>query len=265
MRAAVIGGTPEALVVALAMTRAGVDVTVYAGSGGLRQRGMGVVLGREGRAALNELGVQVPGTQLFGERLGVLRDDLLQALHTALPPEALRWGRFAGFSARGDVRVDGQVLDADVYIGADGAGSPLRRALFPHGAESTMQMTEVECVFAPDTVLDLVPGLDIVPVAEGRVTCTLRNVQATDWRDEEVTRPGDARAISAMQPAAAMDARIWHTSAFVPPATGAGRVVLVGDAADPRGAFAGADLDASILDGLQVVFDLLRAEERAAV
>lgn len=261
MRVAVIGGTPEALVAALAMSRRGMDVTVYVEDA--RQRGMGAVLGPDARAVLAALDVRVPGERLLGERLGVLRDDLLDALRAALPDDHLRSGRFEGLSLDGHVRVDGRTLGADVYVGADGAGSPVRRAVFPD-AEPTLQMMEVECLFGRGAALDPAPGLDVVPVGGGRVVCTLRSAQTTGERSTPETDIGQMSPTHLMTPTAALDARIWHTAAFVPPRTCEGHLVLVGDAAEPRGAFTGAELDASIRDAVQVAEALARTQEHGA-
>lgn len=246
MHAVILGDTPEGLVTALALHRRGVEVTVYPSAVG-RDRGMAMVLGPEIRCSLAVLGVSVPGADLGAGRLGVLRTRLDDALLAALPVTALRAGRFDGYTTQGDAVVDGRPLHADIYIGADGPGSAVRQALFGLYPPAAMRWTEVECLVDAGAATSCAAD-DLVPVGDGLVACIVRH--------DADAGPLPARLL---EPAvAALEARIWHTTAFVPPRRTEGRTVLVGDAADPHRAFAGPEHDAALLDALNLARALTR-------
>jgi len=181
MNVAVIGAGIGGLTLAQGLVRAGIDVTVYERDRGLDSRGQGYRIHLHAAAALKaclppdlyELCAATagkPSTQVtvMTGGLRILRCTEVNAagLSTAVNRQTLReilaarlacvikFGRTCtGFSQdSGGVRVlfaDGAQADADVLVGADGVGSPVRRQYLPRLAVAE---TGSLCVYGRTTL-----------------------------------------------------------------------------------------------------------------
>jgi len=164
-RVAIIGGGIGGLVAARAMCRRGVEVAVYEAAPELREIGAGVALGPNAMKVLRSLGLEedvraVAGrwewtatrngrtgrvisktsrqqqAALFGSAgATVHRADLLDVLARSVPSRIVTLGtRCVGVEPGGEVAVatfeDGNQVEADLIIGADGIHSMVRASLF---------------------------------------------------------------------------------------------------------------------------------------
>jgi salicylate hydroxylase len=165
VRIAVVGGGVGGLIAAVALLRAGADVTVFEQAPELLPVGASLQLGPNATRLLAELGLLErlravasrpdavdllrwddgslllhaehgdAAEQYFGApQLDFFRPDLHRALVAALPPGVLRLGaRVAAADGAGVVLDDGERVRADGVVAADGIRSPLRQQLV--GAE----------------------------------------------------------------------------------------------------------------------------------
>ncbi|MGD0700359.1 MAG: FAD-dependent monooxygenase [Trebonia sp.] len=169
-RVAIIGGGIGGLTAAIALSRAGADVSVYEAAAELREIGAGVALHPNAMRVLRAIGVEDAVRKVAGrsewavtrngvtgrvisktsrgqqaalqgiEGATVHRADLLDVLAAAVPPDVgVSLGkRCVSVDAYGEVALarfaDGSSAEADVIIGADGIHSVVRTALFGPGA-----------------------------------------------------------------------------------------------------------------------------------
>lgn len=160
LTAAVVGGGIGGLAAAAALTRAGIDVSVYEQAPALGEVGAGVLMGPNSMRLLHRLGLgeaieeaggwvgrgsayyRHDGTRVapvmttdssgWAAMYGMHRADLVDVLRLAVPDSGLNLGhRAVSFGqTAGKARVtfdNGAVAEADVVIGADGLHSVLRR------------------------------------------------------------------------------------------------------------------------------------------
>src|SRR5712691_10725741 len=162
MRIAVIGGGIGGLTAARALLRRGLEVAVYEAAPELKEIGAGVALGPNAMKALRSLDLEdavravawesesqqlrnwhsgriisrTPRTARFGATgCTAHRADLLDVLSASLPQEIVKLGARCvsvettdhGASAR---FTDGNEIEADVIVGADGIHSAVRASLF---------------------------------------------------------------------------------------------------------------------------------------
>lgn len=173
-RAMIAGGGIAGLACAIALCRAGWEVTVLERAAEIGERGSGLALWPGGTAALEELGLgdavadvshlgeaggfrsrdgrllaQVDPVRFrkrFGATTAIARGDLLDLLHTGACQAGARivtGARVLSAGASGMIRweADGRERSAlvDLVVGADGIGSAVRRAVLPTapGPQST--------------------------------------------------------------------------------------------------------------------------------
>jgi salicylate hydroxylase len=164
-RVAIIGGGIGGLTAAIALSRAGIDVSVHEAAAELKEIGAGVALHANAMRVLRAIGVEDGVRKVAGrsewavtrngvtgrvisrtsrgqqaallgiEGATVHRADLLDALAAAVPADVVSLGkRCVSVDAHGEVAVarfaDGTCAEADVIIGADGIHSVVRTALF---------------------------------------------------------------------------------------------------------------------------------------
>jgi salicylate hydroxylase len=164
-RVAIVGGGIGGLTAAIALSRAGVDVSVHEAAAELKEIGAGVALHPNAMRVLRAIGVadgvrKVAGRSEWAvtrngvtgrvisrtsrgqqaarqgiEGATVHRADLLDVLAAAVPAELVSLGkRCVSVDGDGSVAVarfaDGTSVEADVVIGADGIHSVVRTALF---------------------------------------------------------------------------------------------------------------------------------------
>lgn len=168
MRIVVIGGGIGGLAAAIALSRRGFDVQVYESAPELRPVGKGIWLPTNALLVLQRLGLDVPllarGVALeaveirdagsgpvmqldltaIKERLGqpflsIHRHELHQVLLAHLPPGSLHLGKRCTDLRRDGPRpavrfADGDEVQGDLIIAADGIHSRLRQALFPQAS-----------------------------------------------------------------------------------------------------------------------------------
>jgi salicylate hydroxylase len=168
-RVAIIGGGIGGLTAARALSRRGVEVSIYESAPELREIGAGVALGPNAMKVLRSLELEddvrgIAGrwecavtrhgktgrvisrtsrdqqATLFGSAGATAhRADLLDVLAQSVPSDIVRLGaRCVGVDSDGGVAVarfqDGSEVEADVVIGADGIHSVVRESLFGPGA-----------------------------------------------------------------------------------------------------------------------------------
>jgi 2-polyprenyl-6-methoxyphenol hydroxylase-like FAD-dependent oxidoreductase len=163
-KAIIVGGGIGGLTAAVALRRAGVEVTVFERAPELREIGAGIMLWANATRPLKRLGVydevwaagaadiggelrswrgelilEIPTDVLrdrFGEaNLAVHRTDLQGALFSSLPPGMVRLGaELTGFEQDGEGVLarftDGREEKGDLLVGADGIHSSVRAQLF---------------------------------------------------------------------------------------------------------------------------------------
>jgi len=235
-RVAIVGGGLGGLAAAAFLYQAGVPAVVYEQARQLREVGAGIMVAPNGARMLRRLGVlsafceravrldtgwefrrwqdgtvlsavdlAANATQLYGDDMyTVHRADLLDSVKRAVPADAVRLGkRLAGCSAAADgVRLDftdGESVEADVLIGADGIHSLIRgvhtepappvhsgmcafRALVPVAAAP-----DLAC--RPAQVVWLGPGRHVVhyPVSAGEMINLVAIAPAGDFVTESWT------------------------------------------------------------------------------
>jgi len=164
-RVAIVGGGIGGLTAAIALSRAGVDVSVHEAAAELKEIGAGVALHANAMRVLRAIGVEDGVRKVAGrsewavtrngvtgrvisktsrgqqaarqgiEGATVHRADLLDVLAAAVPAGVVSLGqRCVSVDADGEVVVarfaDRSSVEADVIIGADGIHSVVRTALF---------------------------------------------------------------------------------------------------------------------------------------
>lgn len=171
--AGIVGGGIGGLTAAIALRKAGWDVTVYERASEFTEVGAAVVLFPNALAALDEIGVgeqvranslpyssgairNLRGQNLVTRKIGDLaggrdlvtihRADLIDVLVRAVPAECLRTGtRVTGVGCgdhgRGEIVTDGDTARYDLVVAADGVHSAVRQQIW--AGEGTVERTGV--------------------------------------------------------------------------------------------------------------------------
>ncbi|WP_373938597.1 FAD-dependent monooxygenase [Rhodococcus qingshengii] len=171
--AGIVGGGIGGLTAAIALRKAGWDVTVYERASEFTEVGAAVVLFPNALAALDEIGVgeqvranslpyssgairNLRGQNLVTRKIGDLaggrdlvtihRADLIDVLVRAIPAECLRTGtRVTGVGCgdhgRGEIVTDGDTARYDLVVAADGVHSAVRQQIW--AGEGTVERTGV--------------------------------------------------------------------------------------------------------------------------
>ena len=210
-RAIVIGAGIGGLTAALALSAKGWDVQIIERAPALGAVGSCIVVGPNALRALDSLpggiaddiralslppvlgGVRTPSgswllkqdLRLFLDRYGdplvtIERPMLIDLLAARLPDGALRLGAEAASvdAGTGEVTlVSGEILRADLIVGADGIHSPTRRRIFPGHPDAEFIGVTCRLLIVPGDGLDVTPGevwgraamFGIFPMADGRV------------------------------------------------------------------------------------------------
>jgi 2-polyprenyl-6-methoxyphenol hydroxylase-like FAD-dependent oxidoreductase len=207
VRAVVVGAGIGGLCAAIALRRAGWDVTVLeraatAGTGGagitlmanaltgLDALGVGDAVRAQGRVDasggtrtpdgrwLSRIDADALVAALGTPALGIHRATLHGVLRAALPASALVCGAPVTGVAPGAVQVGGDTIEADLVIGADGIDSLVRRTLWPDarppayvGTTAWRGVTDEPWTGAPTVAITWGRGTEfgIVPLGDGRV------------------------------------------------------------------------------------------------
>jgi len=298
-RVAIVGGGLGGLAAAAFLHRSGVPAVVYEQARQLREVGAGIMVPPNGARMLRRLGVlgafseravrldtgwefrrwqdgtvlsavdlAANASRLYGDDMyTVHRADLLDAVKRAVPADAIRLGkRLDRYSTAADgVRLDftdGEHLEADVLIGADGIHSVIRATLTAPAPPVHSGMCAfralVPAAAAPDLarrpaqVVWLGPGRHVVhyPVSAGEMINLVAIAPAGDYATESWTATAtveeflaeyggwDDRLLRLIN-AASTPGR-WALLIRQPlPQWTWGRVTLLGDAAHPMLPFLG--------------------------
>jgi len=313
-RILIAGGGAGGLTSALALIDRGYPVTVYEQAGELRELGAGVQIGPNGARVLTDLGLRAALEEVVCEAAGkeariwntgetfplfdlggdciarfgapywtAHRRDLQRVLAEAVEqrrPGTIRLGaRAAGVTQHeGGVRLrlaDGDEIEGDALIGADGVHSAIREALFGAGpAEFTGLMAWRGLVPMDSLPVHLRrpvgtnwmgPGSHVVtyPVRRGELLNFVGVVERDDWRVESWTERGTWEECAG-------DFAGWHADVHTiiravetpfkwallgrppMPKWAEGRVCLLGDACHPTLPFLAQGANMAIEDGLVI-------------
>ncbi len=184
LKAVIVGGSMSGLLSGLMLRRAGWSVDIYERvAGELSGRGAGIVAQSELIERLRRLGLATDAlgvaitTRKILDRQGRLTEEIhcpqvltawervYRLLRDAFPPEHYHRGRgLAGFeNAPASVLAhfsDGETIEADLLVGADGTRSTVRQQALPEAAPlyagyCAWRALIAEDAFAPDTHRDL--------------------------------------------------------------------------------------------------------------
>jgi 2-polyprenyl-6-methoxyphenol hydroxylase-like FAD-dependent oxidoreductase len=159
MKAVIIGGGIAGLAAAISLKRTGMDVVIKEKAPAFREVGLGFIILPNGLQALDQLGagdyvrtrgrtmhqaiIRTPGGLIekqedLGECLAIKRAACIDALRVQVPAHLLQTGfEFSHFlynregQATAIVSTQGEVEYGDLFLGADGANSLIRKKLFP--------------------------------------------------------------------------------------------------------------------------------------
>jgi 2-polyprenyl-6-methoxyphenol hydroxylase-like FAD-dependent oxidoreductase len=173
-RIAIIGGGIAGLAFARRYRQLGGRVSIHERGRPQPHQGLGFILLENGLRALSEVGRRSAveafsypltgctisdqrGNLLLEEDLqsvhGVTRSAFLEALGRGLPETWTRYGQvFSHFenAANGDARravfENGEVIEADLFLGCDGSQSGVRAQIFPHARLSRTRVCELVSV-----------------------------------------------------------------------------------------------------------------------
>ncbi|WP_432010925.1 FAD-dependent monooxygenase [Streptomyces cucumeris] len=308
-RAVVIGAGIGGLTAAAALRRRGWSVTVLERATTLEPVGAGIGLAPNALRALETIGLgddvralaawqgdgglRTPSgrwlsrtdstvmTERFGGPMVLLhRATLVELLVSRLPEGCVRTGTPAQLADPGTdgrpalVSTDGEVLEAELVIAADGVHSDVRRTLFPRhpGPEYTgltawrMVIPRPETPFPPHETWGRGRLWGTQPMKDGRIYAYGSAVAPPGGR-----APDDERAellrlfgdwhqpvpgiLAAVTPRDILRHDIWHMTRPLP-AYHRGRVALLGDAAHPMAPTMGQGGNQAIEDGVVLAHHL---------
>ncbi len=208
-KVAVLGGGVAGMAIAARLIRSGWDVRLYERSEPVERGGKGFLLLPNGVEAAQRLGIwdsmvelghPLNSLELRTPSGGVIRTEGLEAtgfehgkfasfLLRELPVGAVSWGKAVTTvvrDARGTVTSarleDGSVIEADVFIAADGNRSAVRNAIYPNLKLGLDRVHELVCAIeAPDLVRSMngkfLKFVDVKQaLAVGIVPCNARSV-----------------------------------------------------------------------------------------
>ena len=314
LKVAVVGGGIGGLFAAKALAAHGLQASVYEQAPQLREVGAGVFLTPNSVRQLQRMGlgplvekwgarvgpdshyfrhdgtpiapVQVTDSAGWNATFGMHRADLVEILSNALPPGSVHTGhRATGFEQDGDVcRVsfaNGEVVESDLVVAADGIHSELRRNVAPpsrpvfHGSVAYRGVVPHEFIPQWPTnawLMWLGDGKHFLafPVRAGKLINYVGFVPADAEMKESWTAPGEPDVLRAEF--AGWDPRIgsilnqvnacfrWALYDREPlPTWTKGRLTLLGDAAHPMLPHLGQGANQSIEDGMALATILSRA------
>jgi salicylate hydroxylase len=315
----IVGGGIGGLFAANALVAHGLKVSVYEQAPALGEVGAGVFLTPNSVRHLQRVGlgpaverwgarvgpgshyfrhdgapiapVQVTDSSGWNATFGMHRADFVEFLAKALPAGVVHTGhRCTGFAQEGDkARVsfaNGNVVEGDVVIGADGIHSELRPFVFPpsnpvfHGSVAYRGVVAHERIPHWPTdrwLMWLGKGKHFLafPVRAGKLINYVGFVPADQEMKESWSAPGDPDVLR--QEFAGWDSRIegllrqvektfrWALYDREPLATWTkGRLTLLGDAAHPMLPHLGQGANQSIEDGMALATILARADRASA-
>lgn len=184
MRGLIIGGGIAGLAAAITLRRAGWDVVVKERAPAFSEVGLGFIILPNGLEALDQVGageyvrkhgkiinravIRTPEGNIIKKDvldncLGIKRSSCIDALRQLVPAELVHTAaEFSHFEYDSDGNAvaahfrNGERIEADVFIAADGAGSAIRKLMFPDHPVGTTRIKElVGIADMPDMVQQL--------------------------------------------------------------------------------------------------------------
>lgn len=311
-RVEVFGAGVAGLATAVALHRAGLEATVYERASEHPARGMGILLMENGLAALGRLGLRerittagavasaalilapdgrTLGRRSFSPHVGLSRPGLTAALLEALPNGTVVLGReLRRLERRGDGRHvavldDGQRLQGDLLVGADGQRSTMREQVSPGPSLTASGVAEmVSSIVAPDFVRELGGtllrlrspegglGVGVVPTSPESVVWYITH-DTKKWPKTDTPLGGEAlvAAVSSwawplpflVERTDFRKSYVWHTADLdALPTFRRDDVVLVGDAAHPLLPFTTQGANSALVDAVSLARALVSSEPR---
>jgi salicylate hydroxylase len=318
LQVAIVGGGIGGLFTANALIAEGLDVSVYEQAPALGEIGAGVYMTPNSVRQMQRIGlgaavekwgarvgfksrylrndgseiapVQVTDSAGRNATFGMHRADLVGMLADNLPAGVVRTGhRATGYEADGErgrvMFANGDVVEADIVVAADGIHSELRKAVVPPSPPVFSGSIAYRGLVSHDKVPDwptdtwlmwLGPGKHFLtfPVRAGQMINYVGFVPADQEMKESWTAAGDPDALRAEF--AGWDERVgrllqavevtfrWALYDREPlPLWTKGRLTLLGDAAHPMLPHLGQGANQSIEDGIALAKILARAERGA--
>lgn len=186
-KAAIIGGGLAGLATAICLNKIGIEVKIYERSESYNNYGMGFLMLPNGLFAMEVMGLdeeylarsvelsrfihRYPDGSIIREAkleefISISRYALLDVLQNALPPDTVVFGHnFSRFQEDENGTIvavefkNGQVIEADLFVAADGSNSAIRRQLFPDYNLIPQQENEiVGLIDAPGIIAELGPN-----------------------------------------------------------------------------------------------------------
>lgn len=305
MNAVVVGGGVAGLAAAVGCRLVGIDAVVYERVPRYAARGFGFLLLPNGLRALQSFGLldqvraagypithavmrasdgAVLASEDLAEAVCISRTDLLEILLNALPAQSVRTSTvFSGFEQglHGSVSharfANGEIVAADLFIGADGVNSGIRHRLYPDHPCVPGRVKELVCsVSAADLsakvggtfikTLDPRGGLafGLLPPGDARLIWFLQydshrwHLPDHDigfWKDFVLTHVGEwpdpIPALLELTDFSHM--HLWHTADMDPlPGLHAENIVLVGDAAHALLPFTSQGANSALEDAIEL-------------
>ena len=172
-RIAIIGGGVAGLAFAVYYKRLGGRVDIYESSAKSGHEGLGFILLKNGLKAMESLGlgqqvidvgflikhcsiVDDTGRSLMEQGLqncfGITRKAFIDLLLNEIPTNWLhfnyefshfKWHENPALAAKAAVFKNGEQVEADLFIGSDGAGSSMRKQIFPEARRSNVKCKEL--------------------------------------------------------------------------------------------------------------------------
>lgn len=305
LKAVVVGGGVAGLAAAVAFRQVGIDAVVYERVPQYAARGFGFLLLPNGLRALQSFGLldqvraagypvtlavmrgsdgAVLSSEVLSDSVCISRTDLLEVFVNALPAGAVRTSTvFSGFERgpQGSVSharfENGEVVAADLFIGADGVNSGIRHRLYPDHPCVPGRVKELICSVPASDLAAKVGGtflktfgprgglaFGVVPPGHGRLIWFLQydshRWQLPDhdigfWKEFVLTQVGEwpdpIPALLDLTDFSHM--HLWHTADMDPlPALHAENIVLVGDAAHALLPFTSQGANSALEDAIEL-------------
>jgi len=301
MKILIIGGSIAGMACALSLQKRGHRVSILERRSSAASGGFGMILDTTACQNLQELNVSMAGhTHSIGQYhvhdlnhnfhsrkplqgcQGIERQRLVSQMRNQLQPGTIHFGsEFDHFivdkngSTRAAALKNGRIIEADLFIGADGVRSKIRHDCFPESTLSSVKSVEIvgmtqfekipaELQGAVKKYMNCREGaaMGLVPTADQKVIWyfqwdlrrwpqTLLDPEArSDWLKTELQRwPSLVRKVVGSRDL--RQCHLWRTTDMdLPSRFHKGNVLLVGDAAHPLLTFTSQGVGSALEDGL---------------
>ncbi|MGB1071668.1 MAG: FAD-dependent oxidoreductase [Planctomycetota bacterium] len=301
MKIVIIGGSIAGMACALSLQKKGYQVSILERRSSAASGGFGMILDATACQNLRGLGVSMSGhTHAIGQYhvhdlnhnfhsrqplqdyQGIERLHLVNQMRNQLQPGTIHFGaEFDHFivdkngSARAAALRNGRIIEADLFIGADGVRSKIRRDCFPESTLGAVKSVEIVGITQFEKIPAELQGtfkkfmnwregaaMGMVPTADQKVIWyfqwdlrrwpqTLLDSEArSGWLKTELQRwPSLVRKV--VGPSDLRQSHLWRTTDMdLPSRFHKGNVLLVGDAAHPLLTFTSQGVGSALEDGL---------------